>query len=108
MSKKVHDQGTTYMCWAYSTTTMLRNTWTFTLAQMEHAEKYGIWVISGKDSFGRPIKPFDYKSELSICESNATFLEIRNLLLMMVLPKRINKKDSLQSAYLRAAIARVS
>ena len=68
---------------------------------MEHAQKNGTWV-------GNYARTFDFKSEMSICESSGTFLEIRNLLLMMVLPKRINKKDSLQSAYLRAAIARVS
>ena len=104
MSKKVHDQGTTFMCWAYSTTTMIRNTWKFTLLQMEQAYKNGIW----KPTQRRRLIEFDYNAEMSIRESSFTFLEIRNLLLMMVLPKRIHKKDNLQSAYLRAAIARVS
>ena len=91
------------MCWAYSTTSMIRNTWKFTLLQMEQAKINGTWNTGkyGSDEF-------DYKAEMSIRESSSTFLEIRNLLLMMVLPKRINEKDSLQSAYLRAAIARVS
>ena len=102
MSKMVHDQGTTFMCWAYSTTTMIRNTWKFTLLQIEQAKINGTW----SDCWGD--KKFDFKKEMSIRESSDTFLEIRNLLLMMVLPKRINQKDSLQSAYLRAAIARVS
>ena len=103
LSKEVHDQGTTYMCWAYSTTSMIRNTWKFTLLQMKQAKVNGTWN-TGKYSSAK----FDYKSEMSIRESSSTFLEIRNLLLMMVLPKRILKKDNLQSAYLRAAIARVS
>ena len=105
MSKIVHDQGTTFMCWAYSTTTMIRNTWKFTLLQMEQAYKNGIWKPT--NYHGRPVN-FDYNVEVSTCESSDTFLEIRNLLLMMVLPKRIHKKDTLQSAYLRAAIVRVS
>ena len=89
------------MCWAYSTTSMIRNTWKLTLLQMEQARINGTWK-------GYCARQFDYKSEMSIHESSDTFLEIRNLLLMMVLPKRIHKKDNLQSAYLRAAIARVS
>ena len=75
---------------------------------MEQAIVDGTWIVPTKDRWGDPIEQFNYKSEMSIRESNDTFLEIRNLLLMMVLPKRINQKDSLQSAYLRAAIARVS
>lgn len=98
MSKRVHDQGTTYMCWAYSTTTMIRNTWKLTLLQMEQAKINGTWDTGKYRSDN-----FDYKSEMKIRESSDTFLEIRNLLLMLVLPKRIDKKDSLQSAYLRAA-----
>ena len=98
----VHDQGTTFMCWAYSTTTMIRNTWKFTLLQIEQAIKNGLW--DGKHRKG----DFDFNAEMSIRESSSTFLEIRNLLLMMVLPKRIHAKDNLQSAYLRAAIVRVS
>ena len=105
MSKVVHDQGTTFMCWAYSTTTMIRNTWKFTLLQMEQAVKNGTWNWQPEYNWEYN---FDYNAEMSIRESSSTFLEIRNLLLMMVLPKRIHKKDTLQSAYLRAAIARVS
>ena len=83
---------------------MIRNTWKFTLLQMEQAKING-WKPT--DKRGDPIN-FDYNVEMSIRESSDTFLEIRNLLLMMVLPKRIHKKDNFQSAYLRAAIARVS
>ena len=105
MSKEVHDQETTYMCWAYSTTTMIRNTWKFTLLQMKEAAKNETWKIFSM--WGDPIN-WNYEDEMSIRESSDTFLEIRNLLLMMVLPKRIHRKDNLQSGFLRAAISRVS
>ena len=81
---------------------MIRNTWKFTLLQMKQAYENGTW------NGGPTYNTFDYNAANLIRKSSDTFLEIRNLLLMMVLPKRINQKDSLQSAYLRAAIARVS
>ena len=85
MSKVVHDQGTTYMCWAYSTTTMIRNTWKLTLRQMEQVRINGLWSYHGKDRF-------DYKKEILRLESSDIFLEIRNLLLMLVLPKKNSQK----------------
>ena len=104
----VHDQGTTFMCWAYSTTTMIRNMWKLTLLQMEQAKMNGTWrTIPNAARLWGP-DTFDFNAAMSIRESSDTFLEIRNLLLMMILPKRINEKDELQSAYLRAAIVRVS
>jgi len=55
------------MCWAYSTTIMIRNTWKFTLLQMEQAVKNGTWDGNEGD--------FDYIAEMSIRESSSTFLE---------------------------------
>ena len=52
--------------------------------------------------------PFDYNKEKTQTESSNAFLEMRNLLMMLVVPKRIHKKDCEQAAYLRATIVRVS
>ena len=104
LSGQVHDQGTTYQCWAYSTTSMLRRTWKDTLGQMKEAEQNGIWKPT---KYGLP-EPFDYNVEMTARESSDTFVEMRNLLMMLVIPKRIHKKDNEQAAYLRAAIVRVS
>ena len=49
-----------------------------------------------------------YKKELAELESIENFLEIRNLMLMTIIPKKLNAADHEQSAYLRAAISRVS
>ena len=49
-----------------------------------------------------------YVEVVNYLQSNDVFLEIRCLMLMLVLPKRINKKDCYQAAYLRAAISRVT
>ena len=98
LSKIVHDQGSTYMCWAYSITTMIRNSWIKTLQLMKQARASGAWDAQGG---------FYLKAEMAIRESSETFLEIRNLMLMTVIPKRIHVKDNLQSAYLKAAVIRV-
>ena len=87
------------MCWAYSITTMIRNTWIRTLNMMEQARASGAWNVQ--------LDPFNLNSEMALRESSETFLEIRNLMLMTVIPKRIHVKDHLQSAYLKAAIVRV-
>ena len=99
LSGQVHDQGTTYQCWAYSTTSMIRRTWKDTLQQMKEAQQNGTWI---------PAVRFDYNAKMYIRESSDSFVEMRNLLMMLVIPKRIHKKDKEQVAYLRAAIVRVS
>ena len=68
---------------------------------MEEAKNNGTW--EGKHWSG----DFDLSSELASTESSEMFLEIRNLLMMTIIPKKMNKKDNLQSAYLKAAISRV-
>ena len=67
---------------------------------MEEAKNNGTW--EGWDARG-----FDLSSELASTESSEMFLEIRNLLMMTIIPKKMNQKDNLQSAYLKAAISRV-
>ena len=99
---RIHDQGTSYQCWAYSTTTMIRHSWKFTLEQMKEAVNNGTWTG------GSSLNKFDYNKEMQIRESSELYLEIRNLMMMIIIPKRIHKKDSEQGAYLRASIVRVS
>ena len=108
LSGQVHDQGTTYQCWAYSTTSMIRRTWKDTLEQMKEAYQkfctdYGTWKPT---KYGKPVH-FDHNAEMTQRESSDSFVEMRNLLMMLVIPKRIHKKDNEQAAYLRAAIVRV-
>ena len=67
---------------------------------MEEAKNNGTWKGKGADEF-------DLNSELALTESSGMFLEIRNLLMMTIIPKKMTKKDNLQSAYLKAAISRV-
>ena len=97
MSQIIHDQGGTAQCWSYSTTTSIRNTWKRTLKQMDDAKKNGKW--NGHS--------FDYTAEIALSKSSSTFLEIRNLLLMSIIPKKIHIKDMDHAAYVRAAIVRV-
>ena len=67
---------------------------------MEEAINNGLWTGEGATEF-------DLNSELARTESSEMFLEIRNLLMMTIIPKKMAKKDNLQSAYLKAAISRV-
>ena len=70
---------------------------------MEQARASGIWNAQRNNGeLG-----FDLNFEMDVRKSSETYLEIRNLLLMTVIPKRIHVKDDLQSAYLKAAIVRV-
>ena len=73
---------------------------------MEEAKNNGTWKGSGwSNTLGN--WEFDLSSELASTESSEMFLEIRNLLMMTIIPKKMTKKDNLQSAYLKAAISRV-
>ena len=69
---------------------------------MEEAKNNGKWN-TGYDRSGK----FDLNSELVSTESSEMFLEIRNLLMMTIIPKKMDKKDNRQSAYLKAAVSRV-
>ena len=91
-------KGSTHQCWAYSLTSALRNSKKQTLGQMKLAIDLGKWVC----------QEFDLDKEMAAIGSSSTFLELRNLLLMMVVPKKMSLKDSSQSAYMEAAVIRVS
>ena len=98
--------GDSYQCWAYSTTSMLRHSMAnFTLEQMDEAVRNGTW--DGKYGYqGKHI--FDKEEELNYIRSNEVFVEMRNSMLMTIVPKKMTQKDKGQAAYLRAAISRVS
>ena len=69
---------------------------------MDESKKNGKWN-TGYYRSGK----FDLNSELVSTESSKMFLEIRNLLMMTIIPKKMDKKDYRQSAYLKAAVSRV-
>ena len=75
---------------------------------MNQAVNNGTWT--GKGMTGGPMigDQFDYNKEMQERESSDLYLEIRNLMMMLIIPKRIHKKDSKQGAYLKASIVRVS
>jgi len=102
LSKQVHDQGHTQLCWAFSITSMLRNSKKKTLRQMKIKKENGEWVGTGSRSFF-------FDREMRWTESSEMFLELRNLLLLCIIPKEMShqRRGQLQCAYLRAAVVRV-
>ena len=74
---------------------------------MEEAKKNGTW-IQKKNEGGYIDGEFDYFYEIISTDSKDLFLEIRNLLMLTIVPKIMTKKDDLQSAYLKAAVSRVN
>ena len=74
---------------------------------MDEAVDNGTWTGKGKDWKGDEWT-FDYNKEMKERESSEFYLEIRNLMMMIIIPKRIHKKDAEQGAYLKASIVRVS
>ena len=105
--KKLFILGDSYQCWAYSTTSMLRHSMAnFTLEQMDEAVKNGTWYGHYGIAYGN--YGFDKQKELKYIRSNEVFVEMRNSMLMTIVPKKMTQKDEGQAAYLRAAISRVS
>ena len=49
-----------------------------------------------------------FQSEEKLTLSNKMFLELRNLMLMSICPKKLDAAESEQAAYLRAGISRVN
>ena len=68
---------------------------------MNQAKLNGTWTDNFADNF-------DYNKEMRESESSDQYLEIRNLMMMIIIPKRIHVKDKGQGAYLKASIVRVS
>lgn len=96
LSARVHSQGqcgdSAYQCWAFSCTTMLRHSWRFFLRHLLDEE-----LITNKE----------YKEEYAYVNSNDVFKEIKNLLMLMIVPKKMHIGDTSQAAYLKAAISRL-
>ena len=81
----------------------------FTLEQIDEAVTNGTW--DGKYWFRGNKEIFNnekYLEELKYIRSNEVFIEMRNSMLMTIVPKKMTQKDVGQAAYLRAAISRVS
>ena len=70
---------------------------------MQEAKRNGTWNTGkyGSDKFR-------IATECLLTESPSLFLEIRNLLMLTIVPKKMTVKDDLQSAYLKAAVSRVN
>ena len=49
-----------------------------------------------------------FQSQKKLTLSNKMFLELRNLMLMSICPKKLDAAESEQAAYLRAGISRVN
>ena len=85
--------GSSYLCWAFSCASMLRASCQILIKELFEA---------GKISEDRKKKCLSY----ILKEENHQ--EIRNLIAMILLPKKLHKNDSSQTAYLKAAVSRVS
>ena len=85
--------GSTYLCWAFSCASMLRSSCCILLKQLNEAG------IVGEKT----------KSEcMKFIMTDDVHKEIRNLIAMILLPKKLHQNDDSQAAYLKAAVSRVS
>ena len=85
--------GSTYLCWAFSCASMLRASCSILIKKLYDAGK-----IDGQRK--------DDCLKVIMSEKNHTV--IRNLIAMILLPKKLHQNDESQAAFLRAAVSRVS
>ena len=85
--------GSTYFCWAFSCASMLRSSCSILIKKLFKA---------GKISEERKSKCLEYIMQ------DGNHEKIRNLIAMILVPKKMHKNDESQAAYLRAAVSRVS
>ena len=85
--------GSTYFCWAFSCASTLRSACSILIKKLFEAGKIDeetksqcLWYINNEENHRK----------------------IRNLIAMILVPKKIHKDDSSQAAFLRAAVSRVS
>ena len=83
---------------------MLRQSRIKALKQMDQKGFKGVDFYGGRLDFDHSI----FQSEEKLTLSNEMFLELRNLMLMSICPKKLDAAESEQAAYLRAAISRVN
>ena len=93
ISKRMRTQGNSYACWAFSCATMIR-------AECRRNIKF---LFRNK-----MISEAMQKDCLDYMSNEQTHTEMRNLLMIILLPKKTHTSGSDQSAFLRAAISRVS
>ena len=61
------------------------------------------------DRRGRPVSAEDQMNKLlEYISEEKVHVELRNLIMMILLPKKLHVDDSSQAAFLRAAVSRVS
>ena len=82
-----------YTCWAFSCASMLR---TSTKLFIRRCHEIGLIGEAKKNQC------LDYISEEKV------HVELRNLIMMILLPKKLHVDDKSQAAFLRAAVSRVS
>ena len=88
----VHKGETSFVCWAYSCATMVR---TECRRLINHLFQHG------KINEGKKQRCLDYINEEGI------HVIIRNLVMMVLLPRKLHFDGDHQSAFLRAAVSRV-
>ena len=85
--------GSTYLCWAFSCASMLRSSCSILIKKLFEAGKVDE----------------EQRSEcLAFIMGDRNHETIRKLIAMILLPKKLHKNDRSQSAYLKAAVSRVS
>ena len=112
VSKIVHDQGDTQLCWAYATATMIRSSLKIFLRNVES------FIFNGHHKINEMNKPSKYKELVDFLElvrallydeTSETFHRIvRKQLRMFVCPRSIYRKDVSQAAFLDNLIYKVS
>ena len=85
--------GSSYLCWAFSCASMVRVSCKILIKELFEA---------GKIDEERKEKCLEFLRE------DENHEDIRNLIAMILLPKKLHKNDESQAAHLRAAVSRVS
>ena len=85
--------GASYLCWAYSCASMLRASCLILIKKLFQAGKID------EERKNKCLKLINYPE---------VHREIRNLIAMILVPKKLHVNDNSQAAYLRAAVSRVS
>ena len=112
VSKIVHDQGDTQLCWVYATATMIRSSLKIFLKNVES------FIFNGHHKINETDKPSKYKELVDFLQlvravlydekSEAFHRIVRKQLRMFVCPRSIYRKDISQAAFLDNLIYKVS
>ena len=112
VSKIVHDQGDTQLCWAYATATMIRSSLKIFLKNVES------FIFNGHHKINETDKPSKYKELVDFVQlvhavlydekSEAFHRIVRKQLRMFVCPRSIHRKDISQAAFLDNLVYKVS